>query len=198
MWEEEPYTRGSATIGHNPLSESRGVTDAYGPTSHYNILLDSAGGANRVPGDYLYRSWTANQYQVGLWGLFRVGPAACTGPRACPDTVTISAVEAAGKGFTVRGVNTVSPVTRKLAPKVTITWGSRRVEVPVGADGRWTWSGPGSVPQSLTATSAGRGVAVWRSSAPLPSASSAIGTSLAVPRTELPPPLRKRKPHTRQ
>jgi hypothetical protein len=198
VWQEEPYTQSSTVIGHNPLSQWRGTTDAYGPTSHYNVVLDSAGGANRVPGDYLYRSWTANQYQVGLWGLFRVGPAACQpGPRACPDTVTISAVEAAGKGFTVRGVNTVSPAVspakRTFAPSVTIAWGGGRVKVPVGADGRWAWSGPGSIPQTLTATSAYGGVAVWQSfTQPV----QATGV-LAAPRTE-PRPLRRRKPHTRQ
>lgn len=45
-----------------------------GTTSHYDVIIPRAGGANGVAGDYLYRSWTANQYQVGMWGLFRVAP----------------------------------------------------------------------------------------------------------------------------
>ncbi|HEX4965035.1 MAG TPA: copper oxidase [Thermoanaerobaculia bacterium] len=169
VWEEEPYTRDSTVIGHNPLSEATGVTGAYGPTSHYDVVLAAAGGANRVPGDYLYRSWTANQYQAGLWGLFRVGPAACSpAPAGCPDTVTLGAVQAGGSGFTVAGVNTVSPQTRAFAPSVTLSYGSpaTTAQVPVGPDGRWTYSAAGSVPQTLTVTSAGGGIAVYGSGPP--------------------------------
>jgi len=162
VWEEEPFQQNSTVLGHNPLSQHSGTTASYGPTSHYNILIDSAGGANKIAGDYRYRSWTANQYQVGMWGLFRVGPAACS-PQ-CPDTVTISSVQASGSRFEVNGVVTVSPQTRAFAHKVTIRYGDQSGQAIVNPrDGSWAFSGPGGVPAKLTAVSSNAGVAVFQS-----------------------------------
>jgi hypothetical protein len=39
---------------------------------HWNIVLPSAGGPFRVPGDYLYRTQESFLFTDGLWGIFRV------------------------------------------------------------------------------------------------------------------------------
>lgn len=41
---------------------------------HFDVVLDGAGGAFRVPGDYLYRTFQSFQFDGGMWGLFRVEP----------------------------------------------------------------------------------------------------------------------------
>ncbi len=71
-WQSLPYVKGSTAIGDNPASPYEGVQSGYGVTSHYDVVIPSAGGAGQVPGDYVYRTWTADQFQVGFWGLFRV------------------------------------------------------------------------------------------------------------------------------
>lgn len=75
FWQEEPYINNSTVIGNNPLSEVKGARYGVGPTSHYDLVLSNgAGGARRVPGDYLYRTQSAFQFDGGLWGIFRVTP----------------------------------------------------------------------------------------------------------------------------
>ncbi len=75
FWQEEPYTNNSTVIGDNPLSEVKGSRYGVGPSSHYDLnLMNGAGGARRVVGDYLYRSQSAFQFDGGLWGIFRVTP----------------------------------------------------------------------------------------------------------------------------
>jgi hypothetical protein len=44
-----------------------------GPTDHFN-LLTTAGGAFRIPGDYLFRDMASFGFDGGLWGIFRVVP----------------------------------------------------------------------------------------------------------------------------
>jgi manganese oxidase len=71
-WQQEPYTRGGLGIGNNPSSQQLG-TQVISANDRLDIVLDSAGGAFQVPGDYLYHSFM-NQL-AGMWGLFRVLPA---------------------------------------------------------------------------------------------------------------------------
>jgi hypothetical protein len=161
VWETEPYQQNSTVLGHNPLSQHTGTTTGYGPTSHYDVLIDSAGGVNKVAGDYRYRSWTGNQYQAGLWGLFRVGPAACT--TECPDTVTVSSVQPTAAGFAVTGVVTVSPKSNAFANSVTLSYTGLTSPVSAtvnSADGTWTFQGTGQAPSTLVATSSNGGIAV--------------------------------------
>ena len=73
-WQEEPYTSGSAVLGNNPLSNWQGSQYGVGPGSHFDLLFDSAGGTNRVTGDYLYRDQGSFPFSGGLWGIFRVTP----------------------------------------------------------------------------------------------------------------------------
>ena len=74
-WREMPYVKNSLEIGDNPTSESRGSQTGIGPTSHFNMLLErGAGGAFKVPGDYLIRDFQSFQFDGGLWGILRVTP----------------------------------------------------------------------------------------------------------------------------
>ena len=75
FWQDEPFTNNSKSIGNNPLSEFKGAIYGVGPSSHYEVIpVNGAGGARRVPGDYLYRSQESFQFDGGLWGIFRVKP----------------------------------------------------------------------------------------------------------------------------
>lgn len=169
-WQEEPFINDSTEIGNNPRSQWRGATTGYGPTSSYDIVLEQAGGRNKVSGDYLYRSWPANQFQAGLWGLFRVAPAGKDGK--FPDTVTIISVTETSKAgapaaFAVTGVNTVSPQTGKFASSVSLFYkqGANEQEgkATVKDHGNWTYEGSGPIPETITVRSEDGGIAVYRS-----------------------------------
>jgi hypothetical protein len=78
LWQREPYN-GNAVIGgpteiaNNPTSQKIGSQEGLGPSSHYDIVPEhGAGGAFRVPGDYLYRMEDAFKNLDGQWGIFRV------------------------------------------------------------------------------------------------------------------------------
>lgn len=74
-WREEPYVASSTVLGSNPLSQWTGSQFGIGPSSHFDFLLNyGAGGAFKVPGDYLYRDQASFQFDGGLWGIFRVAP----------------------------------------------------------------------------------------------------------------------------
>jgi hypothetical protein len=77
VWQEEPYVTvgnvSSATIGNNLNSQWFGARDGFGPGNHFDIVLASAGGRNKVSGDYLYKSFPVGEFATGgNWGLFRV------------------------------------------------------------------------------------------------------------------------------
>jgi hypothetical protein len=63
---------GSRAIGFNPLSQYYGGQDSVLPGSHYTLSLPSAGGANAVKGDYLFRDQASFGNIDGLWGILRV------------------------------------------------------------------------------------------------------------------------------
>ena len=54
------------------LSIWQGSRSGHGPSNHFDVLIEKAGGSNAVPGDYLFRSYPAAQLDRGLWGIFRV------------------------------------------------------------------------------------------------------------------------------
>jgi hypothetical protein len=51
------------------LATEEGMGHAYG---HWPILLESAGGGNAIPGDYLYRDYAPNGNRNGQFGILRV------------------------------------------------------------------------------------------------------------------------------
>jgi hypothetical protein len=76
IWQREPYVTGSVpsqTIGNNPLSEYRSMQEGLGTGNHFDIVLQNgAGGAFRIPGDYLLRDQASFMMDAGRWGLVRV------------------------------------------------------------------------------------------------------------------------------
>ena len=158
-WQDEPYTDASTRIGLNPAGTWTGTTTGVGPTSHYDIVVPAAGGAFQVPGDYVYRSWTAAQLQVGLWGLFRVAPRGTT--TGFPDTVALRVV-ATSAGYSASGYVTVDPRSRKVATQVKVQAGETRADVPVSPRGFFTFQGRGPLPAEITVTSPNGGTAMFR------------------------------------
>jgi hypothetical protein len=139
-WQEEPYSKGSTGIvANNPLSQWTGSRDTFGANSAFDVVLRSAGGANAVPGDYLFRTFIGKDFQNGMWGLLRVGDpgkdivtvTSYCGPSASPGTV-----------FTVTGRNTVNPSNHHMAQTVTITGGGLNIP-PVAVNamtGEWSFT----------------------------------------------------------
>ncbi|MFK3775889.1 manganese-oxidizing multicopper oxidase MnxG [Pseudomonas sp. NPDC089406] len=63
---------GSVRFGYNPMAMYIGAQESVLPAAHFSFMLPSAGGANAVPGDYLFRDYAAYGNTSGLWGLLRV------------------------------------------------------------------------------------------------------------------------------
>jgi hypothetical protein len=62
---------GSRAIGHSPTSMYLGGQESILPAAHFDIVVP-AGGANGVPGDYLFRDQASFGNTLGLWGILRV------------------------------------------------------------------------------------------------------------------------------
>jgi hypothetical protein len=62
----------SREIGVNPQGYYEAGRDSWTPSSHFDIVLPSAGGGNTIPGDYLYRDGGAFGNASGVWGIMRV------------------------------------------------------------------------------------------------------------------------------
>ncbi len=60
------------------LNAWQGSRMGQGPTNHLDVLLAQAGGPFRRTGTYLYRTFPAMHFQIGLWGWFNVV--------SCPQT----------------------------------------------------------------------------------------------------------------
>ncbi|MFQ5610742.1 MAG: hypothetical protein ACE5H9_01265 [Anaerolineae bacterium] len=73
-WPRHPYINDSTEIGDNPLSAWHSSREGFNPSSHFDVVLDSAGGKYEVLGDYLFRDQAAFGGFQGLWGLLRVAP----------------------------------------------------------------------------------------------------------------------------
>jgi hypothetical protein len=63
---------GSLRFGLNPAALYIGAQESVLPAAHFSLWIPSAGGANGVPGDYLYRDYAAFGNVGGVWGLLRV------------------------------------------------------------------------------------------------------------------------------
>jgi hypothetical protein len=145
-----------------------GVTSGYGVSSHFDVVIPTAGGSAKVPGDYVYRTWTADQFQVGFWGLFRVAPSAASGVFA--DTVGITQVAAGDGGkFVVSGFVTVrpgrTPPERNYASEVQLMVDGKAMTAKVDQYGRWDMPLEGQ-PARIEAISPYGGMASWSGAAP--------------------------------
>jgi hypothetical protein len=63
---------GSQVIGDNPIGISLGGQESVNANTHFEMRLPSAGGTDKVAGDYLYRDQASFGNMEGLWGILRV------------------------------------------------------------------------------------------------------------------------------
>ena len=69
---EQFYDLISGGLWDASLNEWKASKQGHGPGNHFDVLIESAGGPNYVPGDYLVRSFPAMHFNRGVWGIFRV------------------------------------------------------------------------------------------------------------------------------
>ena len=74
---------GNVDVGPS-LSEWKAARMGHGPSNHYDVVVETAGGANFASGDYLYRTYPANHFSSGIWGIFRVTGKALDDPLVTP------------------------------------------------------------------------------------------------------------------
>jgi hypothetical protein len=67
-----PSGVGSVRFAYNPMSMYIGAQESLLPAAHFSLMFPSAGGANAVPGDYLFRDYAGFGNVSGLWGILRV------------------------------------------------------------------------------------------------------------------------------
>jgi hypothetical protein len=71
-WQEEPYVNNSLELGNNEKSQVLGAQIIV-PNQSLNILIDSAGGRDMTPGDYLFYDYQQTKPGLsGAWGILRV------------------------------------------------------------------------------------------------------------------------------
>jgi manganese oxidase len=130
-WQENPYIHGSTEIGNNPLSQTFGMEQVL-PFQNSNFVLQSAGGVNKVPGDYLYELYLRSTVQ-GIWGIFRVQDITVK-VAAVAATGSFSGTIALGAGVSMPQTVTVSSAAGQLC-SATLT-----------AAGTWSCQAPAPIP----------------------------------------------------
>lgn len=207
LWQEEPYTDASTRMGHNPTSQSVGTLTGFGPTSAYDVVLADtpgstpAGGRFGVAGDYLYRAWTANIFQAGAWGLFRVAPwTPAPGQAGFPDTVGITSVSQQAGRTTVSGYVAPCPhdvngkggqpvcKARGFVNKVAVNGIGTAVR-----DGRWSLALPRR-PARIQVVSPAGGTATWNAEPLATARTSGLGAAAPAHATGASDERRKRLP----
>lgn len=213
LWQEEPWQAGSTRIGHNPKSDVVTTLTGYGVASVYDIVLDRtpgstpSGGRFGVPGDYLYRAWTANIFQGGAWGIFRVSPAlGAVADGAHPDVVAITAVtpDRGARGTRVSGFVTACPQAGAACERggfvrqieLLAADGTLLGRAPVDPEGRWQvrLRPRTGLPAVLGARSPAGGVARWEVGSGAALRSTPPAHLLQPPAIRAPSPLDKRLP----
>ncbi|BBB61418.1 multicopper oxidase [Undibacterium sp. KW1] len=201
-WQFEPYAGNSTRIASNPASLSTGTQSGYGTTSHFDVVVDKAGGTFAVPGDYLYRSWPNGQYGTGGWGVFRVSPApqitvgsvTATVQEVFADIVVIDNVVSVEGILEVTGSVTVRPgsVQWEQADSVTIMADGKVLgKVAVDQTGRWQFKANVATPGMLEVRSSFGGLAQHKPAAAILTATNSA--KVAVDKLAEPPvlPLQK-------
>jgi hypothetical protein len=159
--DDDPYRAIAQRIGNNPLAEWKGQQSGVGPNAHYDLVIEpseglanGAGGPQKVPGDYLYRSFPAVFFEGGLWGIFRVGPEVPAGEQS--DVIAVTTARREAGRVVLTGSNSPILDTDRFAGAVTVHQGAAapaggcagpavdgRFEL-TGTDGpmrRWRWTG---------------------------------------------------------
>lgn len=168
-WQEEPYKNNSTVIGDNPLSQSTGSRDTFGPNASFDAVLKQAGGSRAVKGDYLFRTFIGTDYLLGMWGIVRVGTPG-------QDVVTLNQfcqmTPPQGAQLSIQGVNTVNPANHHMATSVTIFSGTGSSLTQIGTaavdrmTGAWSFAKAiNPVPTAITVKSQQGGAAT--ASAPI-------------------------------
>jgi hypothetical protein len=148
-FQEEPYNTGSTAIADNRTSQVFGSRDGFGPSVSFDMVVDSAGGAAKTPGDYLYRTFIGDDFFAGMWGVLRVGEPG-------KDVVTVTSFPQVGLANVTKpliaGTTTVNPSTGTLADKVEIASGGTSKVVTIDpSTGMWTLAGvPLTPPVKIT------------------------------------------------
>jgi hypothetical protein len=131
-WQEEPYINDSTKLGFNALSETQGAQQG-GVGQKFDLLFPSAGGQNKIPGDYLYTTYQTAK-NAGTWGLFRVTAAAVAIDKAVLED---GFAQASG---VIKAATDRAPLPKQLRACL-LTDTGRVIELgttSVAADGRWT------------------------------------------------------------
>ena len=81
VWQREPYTNDSSTIGLSPTSWWQAAQEGIGPAQHVDLVM-TAGGRYRVTGDYLFRDIAGFGSYQGMWGIIRHDTSP---PQSSPD-----------------------------------------------------------------------------------------------------------------
>ncbi|MFT5385989.1 MAG: hypothetical protein ACI81W_003401, partial [Saprospiraceae bacterium] len=135
-WQEEPYTDNSDKLGHNRASQWLGSRGQIGVWNTFDILLKSAGGANGVTGDYLYRSFPNGDFKQGVWGLFVV-----TDGRDAVMAVGADTIKGQSSNYKVSGFVSIDPESNTQAKTVSVLAAGNTVSVPVANNGTWEFTG---------------------------------------------------------
>ena len=155
-WQEEPYINGSTELGSNRASQVLGSRGQIGVWNNFDILLESAGGANGVTGNYLYRSFPNGDFQHGAWGLFVV----TDGNDA---VMAVGADKLSNGNYKVHGYVTLDPETNTLAKSVSVSASGVTATVPVRNDGTWEFTANGNTNRSISEKSLRKGITITSS-----------------------------------
>jgi hypothetical protein len=72
-WAMNPWNDDSTEIvDRDDEAQRYGTVNGIGAARHVNLVIPSAGGADKVSGDYMYRSQEGFVFGGGAWGIFRV------------------------------------------------------------------------------------------------------------------------------
>jgi len=130
-WQAQPWTQGSTVIGNNPQSENYGAEQVV-PNQVSNFVIDKAGGAGQVQGDYLYEMVQGNAEQ-GMWGLLRVQDVSVVITSATTTTGvagTVSVNQGASFPATVQVTMVVQGVSSSCNAAVNATTGAWSTQGP--------------------------------------------------------------------
>ncbi|KAA1246576.1 copper oxidase [Aquimarina sp. RZ0] len=132
IWQEEPYTDNSTQLGYNDTSQWFGFRDQVGPLNSFDLLINSAGGDNKVTGDYLYSSMLNQSFNGGIWGIMTVTDDS--------DYLYVENVQIKKGKTAVSGIASVDPSTGKLPEYVLLKANGKQIskkELNPNGTGSW-------------------------------------------------------------
>ena len=129
-WQEEPYTNNSTVLGDNVKSQQFGFRDQLGPLNSFDLLIDSAGGVNKVTGDYFYNDMVNLGYEGGVWGVMTVNDGV--------SAINITQITSQNTKVDFDGAVSANPVTGKMPATIYMIANGKEVgRSKVDAKGDW-------------------------------------------------------------